>query len=81
MPWVVSASSVMWVKAPPPDTSLGPPSAQRTRLRSYRDVPGVRYASMPMIGFTPAFFAFSWNSQAAWRFPWSVIASAGCSNS
>src|SRR6478752_634247 len=36
---------------------------------------------MPMIGFTPAFLAFSWNSQAAWRFPWSVMASAGCSNS
>ena len=42
MPVVFSASSVMCVNAPPPETSFSPPSAQRTRVRSYRDVFGVR---------------------------------------
>ena len=27
----------MWVNAPPPETSSSPPSAQRTRVRSYRE--------------------------------------------
>ena len=31
--------------------------------------------------FRPPFFAFAWNSHAAWTLPWSVIAGAGCSNS
>ena len=34
-----------------------------------RRSPGATYASMPMIGLSFAFFAFSWNSHAAWRFP------------
>ena len=40
MPAVFSASSVMWVNAPPPETSSSPPSAQRTRVRSKREVFG-----------------------------------------
>src|SRR5215218_7121038 len=36
---------------------------------------------MPMIGLILSFFAFSWNSHAACMLPWSVMASAGCSNS
>ena len=30
----------MWVNAPPPDTSSSPPDAQRTRVRSNREVFG-----------------------------------------
>jgi hypothetical protein len=30
-----------------------------------------------MIGLTFAFFAFSWNSQAACRLPWSVLDPVG----
>ena len=46
MPAVFSDHSVMWVNAPPPETSselleFGPPSPQRTRLRSLRWVLGV----------------------------------------
>ena len=41
MPAVFSASSVMWVYAPPPETSSSPPSAQRTRVLSNREVFGV----------------------------------------
>ena len=32
----------MWVYAPDPETSSSPPSAQRTLVRSKRDVFGVR---------------------------------------
>src|ERR1035437_9171704 len=38
-------------------------------------------SAIPMIGLMPCARAFSWNSHAAWRLPWSVIARAGCSNS
>ncbi|MDF2573468.1 MAG: hypothetical protein K0S05_380 [Agromyces sp.] len=54
MPSVVSESSVMWVYAPEPDTSSPPPLPHRTRVLSLRWVPGVRYASVPMIGLMPA---------------------------
>ena len=43
----------MCVYAPDPDTSSPPPSPQRTRVLSERWVPGVRYASVPMIALTP----------------------------
>jgi hypothetical protein len=42
MPLVLSASSVMWVNAPPPETSSSPPLFQRTLRRSKRLVPGAR---------------------------------------
>src|SRR6266536_1418631 len=77
IPAVDSASRVMWVYAPPPETSSSPPSAQRTLVRSYRLVPGVTYASMPMIGFTPAPVACFQKSYAPNTLPWLVIASAG----
>ena len=38
------------------------------RWRARRS-PGATYASMPMIGLSLAFFAFSWNSHAACRLP------------
>ena len=42
MPSVLSESSVMWVYDPEPDTSSSPPLAQRTLVRSNREVFGVR---------------------------------------
>ena len=54
MPSVVSDRSVMCVYAPEPDTSSPPPLPQRTRVLSPRWVPGVMYASVPMIGLMPA---------------------------
>ena len=59
MPSVVSESSVMCVYAPEPETSSSFCSGvpQRTRALSERCVPGVTYASMPMIGLMPASFA------------------------
>ena len=42
MPVVVSAHIVMWVNAPPPDTSSSPPPDHLTRVRSPRGVFGVR---------------------------------------
>ena len=55
----------MWVYAPPPDTSSpleasAPPHF--TRVLSERCVPGVMYASVPMIGLTPCAFAARQNS-------------------
>ena len=47
------------------------------RDRSKRDVPGVTYASMPMIGLIPAAVACLTKSYAPKTLPWSVIASAG----
>ncbi len=42
MPSVFSESRVMWVYEPEPDTSSSPPLAQRTLVRSNREVFGVR---------------------------------------
>ena len=44
----------MCVYAPEPDTSSPPPLPHRTRVLSPRWVPGVMYASVPMIGLMPA---------------------------
>ena len=43
-----------------------------------RLVPGVTYASTPMIGFTPAAVACFQKSYAPNRYPWSVVAIAVC---
>ena len=77
MPSVVAASIVMCVYAPEPETSSPPPSPQRTRVRSVRWVPGVRYASVPMIGLMPASVAVRQKSKAPNMLPWSVTATAG----
>ena len=79
MPAVSSASRVMCVYAPDPETSSSFWSGlpQRTRVRSVRCVPGVTYASMPIIGFTPWAWAADANSNAPNVLPWSVIAMAG----
>ena len=59
MPSVLWLHIVMCVYAPEPETSSlfcsGVPHA--TRDLSLRWVPGVTYASSPMIGLTPAAFA------------------------
>ncbi len=47
------------------------------RVRSPRCVPGVMYASVPMMGFTPAALACFQKSNAPNTLPWSVIATAG----
>ena len=77
MPSVVAASRVMCVYAPEPETSSPPPSPQRIRVLSLRCVPGVRYASVPMIGLIPASVAVRQKSNAPNMLPWSVIATAG----
>ena len=59
---------VMWVYAPPPETSSSPPSAHLTRFFSNLDS-GATYASIPIIGFTPAAIAFLLNSYAPKTFP------------
>ena len=46
----------MWVYAPPPETSSSPPAAHLTRRLSNLDS-GATYASIPIIGFTPAALA------------------------
>ena len=78
---VFSAHIVMWVNAPPPETSspfaAAFASPQRTRLRSLRWVLGVTYASSPTIGLTPVPLDALWNSYAPNRLPWSVTAMAG----
>ena len=74
MPSVVSAHMVMWVYAPPPDTSSREPSPQRTRERSVRCVPGVRYASTPMMGLMSWALAWRQKSKAPKRKPWSLVA-------
>src|SRR6218665_2238806 len=78
MPSVLSESRVMWVYEPEPDTSSSPlaPLPHRTRVLSVRWVPGVRYASVPMMGFTPCRVAFFQKSNAPNILPWSVIAMA-----
>src|SRR5690554_939025 len=77
MPSVVSDSRVMWVYAPEPETSSPPPLPQRTLVLSLRWVPGVRYASVPMIGLIPASVAVFQKSYAPKTLPWSVTATAG----
>lgn len=47
------------------------------RVLSVRCVPGVRYASVPMIGLIPASVAVRQKSKAPNMLPWSVIATAG----
>ena len=69
MPVLFSAHMVIWVYAPEAATSSPVPSPNRTRLRSLRCVFGVRYASSPMIGFTPAAVPFFQNSYAPNRLP------------
>ena len=72
------ASSVMCVYAPRAETSSDAwcASPHRTRFWSNRLVPGVTYASTPMIGLIPWFLAFCQKSNAPNRYPWSVIATA-----
>ena len=66
MPSLFSDRSVMWVYDPEPPTSswfwwFWP---QRIRVFSRRDVPGVMYASVPMIGLMPFAVACFQNSYA-----------------
>ena len=66
----------MCVYAPRAETSSDAwcASPHRTRFWSNRLVPGVTYASTPMIGLIPWFLAFCQKSNAPNRYPWSVMA-------
>ena len=65
-PSLFRASSVMCVYAPRAETSScsWPCWPNRTRVWSNRLVPGVTYASMPMIGLIPAAVALDQKSNA-----------------
>lgn len=65
-PVLFLASSVRCVYEPPAETSSSFCSGvpQRTFVRSNRLVPGVTYASSPMIGLMPAAVAFDQKSNA-----------------
>lgn len=77
-PSLLRAHNVMCVYEPRAETSSPAwlASPQRTRVESNRDVPGVTYASTPMMGFTPAAVACFQKSYAPKRYPWSVVAMA-----
>ena len=69
---------VRWVYAPLAETSSSfwCASPHFTRVLSKRLVPGVTYASTPMIGLIPALVALFQKSYAPKRNPWSVVAIA-----
>src|ERR1700709_2468488 len=79
MPSLFSARSVMCVYAPEPATSSEDCVLVPHLMRdlSPRAVPGVTYASVPMMGLMPAAVAFCQNSYAPNMLPWSVTAIAG----
>ena len=64
-------SSRRWLIASKPDLSCA-----RFSLSSAS--PSAMYVSQPMIGRTPDARAFSWNSAAPNRLPWSVMPTARC---